>query len=211
MGYGIAVWRDQMDELAAILHREAGASAMILTGPYPGYALAANAVISQVFQTVPDAQWCVAGGDDTEPDPEWHPEHIALQLEGHFAGTFGVMQPTGDRWANGSIDNIAGSPWVGREWARRAHAGTGALCKEFFHMCVDEALLFAAEKEGVYLRRPDLTHRHNHFCRLGEHVDWSQPMPAHLVRANSEFEWTKARAAMQLFRLEYDSKWKPIP
>ena len=209
MGYGIAIWRDQNDELAAALNQE-GASAMILVGKYPGYASATNTIIGHVFQNVPEATWCVAGGDDTDPDPNWHPDHIALQLEAHFGGTFGVMQPTGDRWADGSIDLIAGSPWIGREWARRAHRGTGALCHRFFHMCVDNAAQYAAEREGVYLRRPDLMHRHNHFCRVGEAVDWSQPIPPHLVKANSDMEWTKARATLELFKLTYEQDWRPI-
>ena len=35
------------------------------------------------------------------------------------------MQPTGDRFAQGQIDRIAGSAWIGREFARRAYGGNG--------------------------------------------------------------------------------------
>ena len=45
--------------------------------------------------------------------------------------TFGVMQPTGDRWGerNGiaTIDRIAGSPWMGREFCRRMYHGSGPM------------------------------------------------------------------------------------
>lgn len=78
---------------------------------YPGYAQSVNRLVSHVLKVDPDAQWIVAAGDDTEPDANHSAEEIARECELHFGavafgqetrvgGTFGVMQPTADRWGN---------------------------------------------------------------------------------------------------------------
>jgi hypothetical protein len=209
-GYLLAVWRDQQDDLARVLHAHS-AGVILLEGKYPGYASAVNALAKEVLAANPRIQWLVSGGDDTHPDQYNSPEKIAVQLNAYFGGTFGVMQPTGDRWADGSIDNIAGSPWMGRDWCRRAHGGAGPMCPEFFHMETDVALLWAAEREGVYLRRPDLTHTHYHFCRTPDgRVDWSNPIPEHLKFVNGPVHIPHAKNVLHDFKLNYDKMWRPI-
>ena len=217
-GYGLAIWRDANDELTKLIEASSGAEdsktpLLLLVGKYPGYALAVNALMQQVFSHDPECNWCVAGGDDTHPDKTTHPDMIALQLESHFGGTYGVMQPTGDRWADGSIDRIAGSPWVGREWARRAHRGTGPFFYRFQHMAVDEGLLWVAEREGRYLRRQDLTHHHNHWGRTQRGgVTYDQRLvPPHLKWANTPEHWIESRKIIHQLKREYDQMWSPIP
>jgi len=92
--------------------------------------------------------------------------------------TWGVCQPTGDRYGDSpearkewgeergaEIDRIAGSPWMGREWCKSAYLGIGPLWPGYHHLYADEELCAVAEKLGVYWRRRDLTQYHNHPCR----------------------------------------------
>lgn len=178
-------------------------------GSYPGYAKAVNNLISNVMKLDPDAEWFVTGGDDTEPDPNHTAEEIANQCSEHFEretessrpgdrawghATFGVMQPTGDRFAGGSIDRIAGSPWIGREFALRVNGGQGPYWPEYTHMFVDEEIMQVALKLGVFWQRPDLVHLHHHFMRKSTALDSvavSKPIPAHLVEANSQAHWNR--------------------
>ncbi len=111
--------------------------------------------------------------------------------------TFGVMQPTGDRFAGGSIDRIAGSAWMGREWCLRINQGKGPLWPEYFHMFEDEELQNVATKLGVFWQRPDLIHKHMHFQRESDAIDSpavAKPVPPHLVYANSKENWDKMKA-----------------
>ena len=99
--------------------------------------------------------------------------------------TFGVMQATGDRWGENEpwaraqfpdapayIDRICGSPWIGREFARRMNQGKGPFWREYFHMFADEELQCVAQRLGVLWQRRDLTHHHEHPRRsAGAHVD----------------------------------------
>lgn len=186
---------------------------------YPGYALAVNSLIKEVLKRDPGAQWFIAAGDDTLPDPNHTPEEIARQCSRHFGethqqfrmehvvsniplpkqpsvrmpwSTFGVMQPTGDRFAGGSIDRIAGSPWIGREFAERMYGGNGPYWHEYRHMWVDEEIMCVAQKLGVFWQRPDLIHKHNHFMRESDAINSPavrKPIPPHLVEANSSQHW----------------------
>lgn len=112
---------------------------------------------------------------------------------------FGVMQPTGDRWGDAQgayIDRVAGSPWIGREFARRMYGGSGPYWPEYFHMGVDEELQAVATKLGVFWQRPDLTHYHAHWGRPrpGERMGQVDRMPAFLAEANSPEHWRKYKA-----------------
>lgn len=201
MGYKVALWRDSDDELVDcdFLH----------LGDYPGYAKAVNFLAKSVLEMDPACQWIVTGGDDTTPDPVKHADIIARECSRHFGkcdildhgdaenlfGTYGVMQPTGDRWGedkNGvaHIDRIAGSPWLGREWCLKAHKGAGPLHPDFFHMFVDEALRGAAVAQGVYWERRDLTHYHDHWTRKRS----PDGIPWFLRPVNGINHWNAAKA-----------------
>jgi hypothetical protein len=186
-GYRIALWRDKHEYAAEAV------CDFLLTGKYPGYANAVNAVVGEVLKLDPQCRWIVAGGDDMEPDENRGPEEIAGQCEARFGAkgdpTFGVMQPTGDRWgeAQGSAyaDRVAGSPWIGRRFCETVNGGNGPLWHEYFHMGVDDELQAVATRLGVFWQRPDLSHFHRHWARSQE------KMPAFLAKANSPQEWEK--------------------
>jgi len=190
---------------------------------YPGYAKATNALIRDRLE-VPNARWFVIGGDDVFPDTTKRADEIAQECEQYFVGlhagrdlvqhgkyrardeaerlgTFGVMQPTGDRWGDSEqsrdqygenrgayIDRIAGSAWIGREFALRINGGNGPLWPEYFHMFPDEELQCVAEKLGVFWQRPDLTQIHQHWAR-GDNRTRAEHMPAFLTEANSPEHW----------------------
>ena len=106
-----------------------------------------------------------------------------LLMDGAFIRrfeTFGVMQATGDRWGENEpwaraqfpdapayIDRICGSPWIGREFARRVNQGKGPFWPEYQHMFADEELQNVAQRMGVLWQRRDLTHHHEHPRRDG--------------------------------------------
>jgi hypothetical protein len=179
-----------------------------MSGQYPGYAMAVNRLASAVLKVDRNAHWLVAAGDDTDPD-ERKPEEISEQCSSHFCRvvdsdsipggiyefTFGVMQPTGDRWNCSpslgdipTIERVAGSPWLGREWCRRAYGGRGPLWPEYTHCFADEELQLVAQGLGVFWQRPDLTHMHHNWARAPAET---RVMPEFLREANSVQHWQK--------------------
>src|SRR5580700_7849161 len=97
---------------------------------YGGWAPSINFLAKFVMNIDVLAEWIVGGADDILPDPKRTPEQIDSECSQHFGGTFGVMQPTGDDWTDARgkvIERYAGSPWLGREWCRRAYQGNGPM------------------------------------------------------------------------------------
>jgi len=198
MGYRVAVQRDLTDEL---LHCDINC----MRG-YSGYPEAATYLIHEVMSEDAGAEWFVCAGDDITPDPHKRADEIAEECNHHFStlyipdkafpGTFGVMQPTGDRWGEGyrwkpkeaHIDCIAGSPWIGREFARRMYGGCGPYWTGYFHMFDDEELQCVATMMEIFWQRPDITHYHNHCPREGGKA------PAFLARAYGKENWNKSKA-----------------
>ena len=193
MGYRVAIQRDigQLESLQ--VDRQ-------VIRPYAGYAEAVNHLARWVFADDYSCDWIVIGGDDVFPDPTKRADQIARECQGHFAGTFGVMQPTGDRWGADEawakaqfpdrpayIDRVAGSAWIGREFCQRAYGGNGPLWPEYTHMFCDEELQEVAEKMEVFWQRPDLTQYHNHWGREG----FQNAAPDFLREANSGGHWAK--------------------
>jgi len=207
----LARWRDMGYEV--LLQRDPGEGAVAdfrtVERPYAGYAEAVNHLTRIALDE--GAGWIVTGGDDMTPDPNKRAEEIAAECIDHFRfgkgcptsddGTWGVMQPTGDRWlVNGpgtkpGSECVAGSPWMGREWCLRINQGRGPLWPEYFHCGEDEELMEVAIKYGVFWQRPDLTHFHNHWGRPreGERMGLASRMPEFLTRANSREEWQKMK------------------
>lgn len=204
MGYFVALQRDPGAEPVDCDY--------LVVKPWEGYARACNSLIKDIMAMDESAQWFVLGGDDTDPDQNYRADEIAEYCVAHFginyrdvcdgyikplSTTFGVMQPTGDRFAGGSIDRIAGSPWIGREFCERAYGGNGPLWHEYRHMFEDEELRDVALKLGVYWTRPDLTHLHHHFMRASNDINSpavNKPIPPHLIEANSPAHWNKFKA-----------------
>lgn len=212
-GYKIALWLDAVPDYEPKCHK-------YLTGLYPGYPTAVNNLVKSILAIDPQAEWFVTGGDDIEPDANHSAEEIARECSAYFEtprnlpegwkvwppmwnwATFGVMQPTGDKWGdrNGPyIERVAGSPWMGREFCRRMYQGKGPLCEEYFHMGEDEELQCVATKLGVFWQRPDLIHFHRHWGREpNNQPGQTSNRPAFLERANSPEEWRKYK---ELFRI----------
>ncbi len=193
MGYRIALWRDEWVHEAP---EQPQADFMIRSPVYLGYPVAVNTLAEHVFRMDPDCNWVVAAGDDTTPDPVQTADTIAMQLTAHFNGTFGVCQPTADPWRDIQgriIERIAGSPFIGREWARRAYQGKGPLPEMYTHCFADEELQCVAQKLGVFWQRPDLTHLHSNWARK-DGATYEKDMPAFLKDANSAEHWAKYKA-----------------
>ena len=189
MGYKIALLR-QGEPTAADL--------TIPTKKYLGWAPSVNLLARWVLAGDPTAEWIVTGGDDYEPDPAHRAEDIARECTAQFGGTFGVMQPTGDRWGDAQgayLDRIAGSPWLGRDWCLRAYGGRGPLWGEYYHMYGDEELQAAAIQLGAFWQRRDLVQTHLHWSRTVEAK--REGAPAFLKFVNSPAHWQKAKALFQ--------------
>ena len=181
---------------------------LVLVAEYPGYYEAVNRLVKLVLDSDPACNWCVAGGDDVLPDLDRAPKDIAWECEIHFlreldgqyddyGSSFGVMQPTGDRWLEdhyrrqvpdepAHIDRICGSPWLGREFCLRINQGRGPFWPEYFHMFGDEEMQNVTKRLGILWQRRDLVHLHQHWARARSLAD---DMPAFLTRANSPEEW----------------------
>ncbi len=219
----LRAWREQGYHV--IIQRDPGEAEVelqklvrVVERPYAGYAEAVNHLTRIALGE--GAEWIVCAGDDMYPDPHKDAETIARECNAYFdlkmredaaawkcpfiggrAETWGVMQPTGDRWlVNGpgtkpGSECVAGSPWMGREWCRRINGGRGPLWEEYFHCGEDEELQEVAIKYGVFWQRPDLTHHHEHWGRPkeGERLAHSSRMPEFLKRANSAHEWAKMK------------------
>ena len=171
---------------------------------YPGWARSVNALIAAVMMRDQGAEWFVLGGDDTQPDQNHTPEEIGNGCLLHFSpltgielrqhGTYGVMQPTGDRRADSQgviIERVAGSPWIGREFARRMYGGAGPLWNGWFHNFADEELQDVSLKQGVFWQRPDIIHEHRHWAyKRGSRED----CPEWAERIHTPQRWGKDKA-----------------
>ena len=172
MGYKVAVFRDKGTPPLPV--------DICMEGEYPGYASAVNALVREILEREPETEWIVTGGDDMVPDLDTPPDEIARQCSAHFGGTLGVMQPTGDTFGTDesglcAAERVTISPWMGREWCQRSYNGNGPLCEEYEHYFVDEDLHDVASGLGLLRHRPDLTHFHRWWRRVGgdepEHMD----------------------------------------
>jgi hypothetical protein len=176
-------WKESGYNVAVLRQGEPFPEATVTLGTdhYLGWAKSINTLVKWVMGFDNEAEFFVVSNDDTLPDPNHTPEQIADECNGHFRGTFGVCQPTGDRWGDtpssraqfgesrgAGIDRFAGSPFMGREWCERAYSGRGPLFDGYLHCFSDEELLEVATALGVYWPRIDLMHLHQHWGRGAE-------------------------------------------
>jgi hypothetical protein len=191
-GGSLPAWKEAGYRVAVLRQGESlpFADIEISTDRYLGWAPSINLLVQEVMAQDSAAEWMVGGGDDTLPDAKRTPETIARECSEYFAGSFGVMQPTGDKqlWPASAIENFAGSPWMGREWCKRMYQGSGPLWPEYFHMFGDEELQCVAEKLGVFWQRPDLIHLHQHWAR-----EAVKKAPAFLHYVNSPGHWESSK------------------
>jgi hypothetical protein len=204
-GYRTAVIREPADGFLNLT-----TDLQLRTHSYLGWARSVNLLIGAVMAYDADAEWFATGGDDYFPDPNHTADEIAIDCKKHFTimgpepyrgDTFGVMQPTGDRWGeamrNGvleaTIDRIAGSPWMGREFCRRMYHGGGPLYNGYYHNFADEELQCVAQKLGVFWQRRDLIHEHRHWAR--SRGDWRDaPEWARKINDPAHSDWDKSKA-----------------
>lgn len=166
MGYKVALLCDH--ETMGKDYERLDADAKCILPTYVGWPACVNYMSH--WAMVRGAGAIVAGGDDMSPDPTKRAAEILYEFTEHFHGTLGVMQPTGDRWAEdasgrAASERICGSPWLGQEWCRRSYGGKGPLWPEYHHFYVDEELKEVAETLGLLWQRPDLTQHHAHWSR----------------------------------------------
>jgi hypothetical protein len=197
-GYRVAVLRD-WDDPELPVHKN------IRFPEYQGYGASVNYLMRWVLSEDPYCNWVVTGGDDYEPDSTIDPEKVAGECSEHFRSTFGVMQPTGDRWmldenGTGASERVCDAPWIGREFALRMYGGFGPYYP-YRHFYVDEELHEVATKLGVLWHRPDIKQVHNHWCRNGG------IQPPFLMNHN----WDAARTLFESRKAEGFPGHEPAP
>ena len=230
MGYKIIVAREEADG-------DTIADKTYWVDAYLGWPRSVNLLVKIAMELDPAAQWFVTGGDDYVPDLAYPADDIAEQCSNHFAddwdassdevrngmsvhqaATFGVMQPTGDRWGEGPcttcaassrvpthcpdcngtrrsalLDRICGSPWLGREFCRRVNGGLGPLNEAYFHNFADEELQCVARKLGVLWQRRDLIHYHQHWARTSRGDRENEPAWAKAINDPKLSDWERSK------------------
>lgn len=174
LGYGIDIYAD-----------------LVWERPYAGYAEAVNWLARIVLREYADCNIIVTGGDDIDPDPMHDPAVLEQEFIEHFGGTFGVWQPSGDRWmiddkGRSSEERVCSSPWLGREFCLRMYGGDGPLWYGWFHMFEDEELHEVATKLGVLQHRPEICQYHHHWIRGPQ-----KQRPPHLTEAKEDWANSK--------------------
>lgn len=232
LGYRACLWKDTDYDRSEFAWRY-GDRVVTIWGAYPGYARACNRLTRHALTMDPTCDWCVTGGDDTFPDPDHDPDEIAQQCWAHFHAawtvrcnnaqkvidephdSFGVMQPTGHRWGDKQgayIDRVAGSPWIGREFAMRMNKGQGPYHPGFEHMFSDECLMAVAQQLGVFWQRPDLVHHHEHWALPD--AKGNRPLasecPDHLKKWNLPQHWQESKALFERLRAEKFAECMPL-
>jgi len=188
MGYATAVLVDGHDHCAfEFQHAD-----MIIHSPdYRGWPHATNTLCR-----VTSTEIVVVGGDDIWPDETMRADDIAAQFVEHFGGTFGVMQPTGDRFMpNGdgvpASERVAYSPWFGREFIERAYGGIGPVCESYYHFFSDEEIQAYAMTLDIFWQRPDVIQHHDHWTRTGRR------RPDYMHKAQAHWKDDKATFAQR--------------
>jgi FkbM family methyltransferase len=123
---------------------------------YVNWGWAVNRLCEAAFNIL-CVDWVVTGGHDNYPDPRFTADQIAAMCNEHFSGTYGVMQPAGDKYGEGIIKRTSCvSPWIGAEYARRHPLHEG-----YTHFYADTELKEVAEMHGV----PVVERRHQSVSR----------------------------------------------
>lgn len=149
-----------------------------------GYPTAMNTLCRAV-----PGQVVICAADDIYPPEELPLAAIYTEFLERFPDAYGVMQPTGDRFA--SIDLCCPSPWLGRALIEQLYDGTGPFFPEYYHYFCDEELKVVAEMNGVLWQRQDISQYHDHWQRAED----GGTRPAHLIVAKD-----KHKAGQELFQ-----------
>jgi nucleoside-diphosphate-sugar epimerase len=169
------------------------ADLILYADPWPGYYRSLIRLCRAIGQ---EADIVVTGGDDMWPDPRKRAEAIASEFFQKFPDGFGILQPTGDDLAG--TDRICGSPWLGREWIRRAYQGRGPVWGEYLGFFGDEELKNVSSSLGVLWQSPDLVQYHDHWSRAGG------PPKTDYQGRNERLYWERDKA---LFHRRREAGW----
>lgn len=143
---------------------------LLIRGAYPGVWNAWNALARAAVASGADV--CVLAGDDMLCDPQKTAEEIGSEYLDRWPDGFGVMQPCGDPQGSdesgrSAAARICGSPWVGKEWIKRAYLGNGPVNGKYGAFYADEELKYIAERSGRLWMRQDLIQFHMHWSFSG--------------------------------------------
>ncbi len=153
------------------------ADRVIVQKKWLGFPVAANILCKEVPGNI-----VVVAGDDLYPDPESNAEEIGTHFLKRFPDTFGLVQPTGDKF--GCWDKCAVSPWIGRAFIEKAYGGNGPYREEYFHYFSDQELQEYAIKMNVFEQFKYVTQFHDHWQRQEK-----PSRPGHLIQAGAK--WRK--------------------
>jgi len=131
---------------------------------YSGWPKSVN-IICKELQNV---DIVIAAGDDMYPDKNHTAEELRIQFINYFNGTFGVMQPTGDKFGSlacPECEQICGSAWLGKDFRNKINKGNGPMWEEYWHMYADTELYQVAKKHNCLWIREDLNQYHEHRLR----------------------------------------------
>lgn len=134
---------------------------------YNGWPKSVNIISKKLL----DMDIIIAAGDDMYPDRNHDAKELREQFVKHFDGTFGVMQPTGDKFGSlacPECEQICGSAWLGKDFRNKINKGNGPMWEEYWHMYADTELHQVAKKYNCLWIREDLNQYHEHRLR-GKH------------------------------------------
>jgi hypothetical protein len=224
----LQMWRDMGYRIALLRQGEPIGRHLtqieIAMDAYLGWARSTNILCRWILRHDPKAEWIVGGGDDYCPDLCLRAEEIAEDCREYFGRrvwediphpeiegammrgsrpTFGVMQPTGDRWGDtpearaqygpnrgAYLDRICGSPWMGREWCQRTYGGRGPMFEDYFHYFADEELQEVAQGAGLLWQRRDVLQIHEHWGRKENATEADAP---DWYRRNVTPDWQRSQ------------------
>jgi hypothetical protein len=167
------VWKSKGYKIAVVvpdrlLSQYSGLADIIVAessiGGYRGWPKAVN----YLSGLLSDYEIIIAAGDDMYPDSDYEAHQLRLQFVRHFGGTFGVMQPYGDKFGSMACDTceqICGSSWLGKEFREKINQGKGPMWEEYWHMWADTELYQVATKYNCLWIRGDLKQYHEHRLR----------------------------------------------
>lgn len=169
-GYKVAVLIDEGSEIPPC------PDITLTSEVWEGYPRAMN----RLCRTVPGPV-VVCAADDIYPSEDRSPCEIQAEFLQVFPDTYGVMQPTGDRF--GSIDIVCPCPWLGRAFINESYSGKGPWNPEYFHYFCDAEIQDVATLQNAFIQRPDISQYHDHWQR-----EKGGTRPEHLMRAKARWK-----------------------
>ena len=134
---------------------------------YSGWAKSVNILCNELK----DIDITIAAGDDMYPDNNYVAEELRQQFINYFNGTFGIMQPIGDKFGSMACpecEQICGSAWLGKDFRNKINKGNGPMWDQYWHMYADTELYQIGIKYNCLWLREDLNQYHEHRLR-GKH------------------------------------------